>query len=46
MGFFLFYEIVAQKEKIAKGERDIRSTYADLDEWNDQIELLSFYENV
>ncbi len=34
-------KLLAQKEKIAKGERDIRSTYADLDELNDQIELLS-----
>ena len=34
-------KLLAQKEKIAKGERDIRSTYADLDELNDQIEQLS-----
>ena len=34
-------KLLAQKEKIAKGERDIRSSYADLDELNDQIEHLS-----
>lgn len=34
-------KLLAEKEKIAKGERDIRTTYADLDELNDEIELLS-----
>ena len=34
-------KLLEQKEKIAKGERDIRTTYADLDELNDRIEELS-----